>query len=320
MGIAAPRLAAYRGGMNLRCIGGWAFAWAMMIVGPGVPSVQGAGTASERPGLEPLKQVFGTYNAAPRRADGRVDLEFLIRDLGAIRANTYNWLVWHAATDWDDLQAFLPLAREKQIRVWVTLVPPSESPPRAKNYSEPFRLDYERWGVEIAKLSLGHPNLVAWSIDDFVHNAKELNPDRMRKVLAGARAVNPKLAFIPCCYYRQLTPAYAEQYHGLFDGILFPYRNESVKADLSSAGAVNAEVAKIRQLFGGTMPIYVDVYATAHSRLGDSTPEYVRDVMTRAHESADGVLIYCHQNEAKSPEKYRVIKELFNEWAAAPRR
>ncbi|HOX03940.1 MAG TPA: hypothetical protein P5555_16835 [Candidatus Paceibacterota bacterium] len=294
-----------------------AVVWALGIAGLDSAAVQAADLAARQPRLEPLKNVFGTYNAAPRRADGRVDLDFLAKDLSAIRANTYNWLIWHAATDWDDLKAFLPLADERKIQVWVTLVPPSESPPRAKNFSEPFRLDYERWAVEIAGLSVRRPNLVAWSIDDFVHNPKELNPERMRRLLSDARAINPKLAFIPCGYYRQLTPAYAEQYRGLFDGILFPYRNESVKADLVDARAVKSEVAKIRQLFGGATPIYVDVYASAHSRLGDSTPPYVGDVMAQAHECADGVLVYCHPSQSGNPEKYRVIEELFRRWADA---
>ncbi len=281
----------------------------------GLGPAQAADAVPGAPHRESLRNVFGTYNAAPRRADGRVDLAFLLEDLSAISANTYNWLIWHAATDWDDLKAFLPQARERRIRVWVTLVPPSESPPHAKNYSEPFRLDYERWGTEIATLSVQHPNLVAWSVDDFVQNPKTLSPDRVRRIVSDARAINPRLAFIPCCYYRQLTSAYAEQHRGLFDGILFPYRNESVQANLTDAGAVGSEVARIRQLFGGSVPVYVDVYATAHSRLGDSTPEYVRDVMARARECADGVLIYCHQNESKNPEKYRVIKELFGRWS-----
>ena len=63
------------------------------------------------------------------------------------------------------------------------------------------------------------------------------------------------------------------------------------------------------------MPIIVDVYATRHSRLGDSTPDYVRDVMMKGRRCADGVMIYCHQYEKSSPEKYHVIKEAFAVWA-----
>ena len=87
-----------------------------------------------------LRGSFGTYDAEPRQADGRVDVERLVAELTAIKANTYNFLVWRAATDWEDFKLFLPRAREHQIKVWVTLVPPSESPPHTGQFSEPFRL------------------------------------------------------------------------------------------------------------------------------------------------------------------------------------
>lgn len=260
---------------------------------------------------------FGTYAASMRTPDGRVNREALMADLLKIKARTYNWLVWHAATDWDDLQLFLPLAAKNGLQVWVTLVPPSESPPKAKNYSEPFKLDYERWGMEIAKLSLREPALVAWSIDDFLHNTKQFTPERTKAILEGARGINPKLAFVPCCYYRQVNATVAKQYGPLLDGLLFPYRHEMVKADLVSAETVEAEVAHLRELLGKTVPIIVDVYATRHSSLGDSSPAYVREVMTRARACSDGVLIYCHQDEKRSPDKYAVIKELFGNWAGA---
>lgn len=266
-----------------------------------------------------LKGTFGTYNAAPRRADGRVDVDRLLRELGALRANTYNFLIWHAATDWDDLKLFLPRAAAQQIRVWVTLVPPSESPPHAQRYSEPFRLDYVRWAREIAQLSVAHPNLVAWSIDDFAHNLKVYTPEQTAEMLAVARHIAPQLAFVPCVYYRQCRPEFAQAYGALFDGLLFPYRNESGQMNLTDPAAVPTEVARLKELFGADIPIFVDVYATKHSRLNDSSPAYVEQVMRLARTSADGVLIYCHQNPTGSPAKHQVIQQLFHEWATSAR-
>lgn len=275
-----------------------------------------ASTAGLPPHAQKITGCFGTYAASIRTPSGRVNCEALLADLLKIKARTYNWLIWHQATDWDDFQLFLPLAAKNGVQVWVTLVPPSESPPRTKNYSEPFKLDYDRWGVEIAKLSLREPALVAWSIDDFLHNTKHFTPERTKAILDGARAINPKLAFVPCCYFRQVNATVAKQYGPLLDGLLFPYRHEMVKADLVNADTVEAEVARLRELLGRSVPIIVDVYATRHSSLGDSSPTYVRDVMTRARACADGVLIYCHQDEKRSPGKYSVIKELFNDWSA----
>ncbi len=262
-----------------------------------------------------LKGTFGTYAGEPRLPSGHVDTQRLVSELTEIKAQTYNWLIWHASTDWEDLQEFLPLAAQHNIRVWVTLVPPSESPPKTKAYSEPFRLDYERWGVEIAQLSLRHPNLVAWSLDDFSHNGKVFTTERLGKILSGARAINPKLAFVPCIYYRHATPEFAKTYAPLIDGILFPFRNESVKMNLENYETVTGEVRHVKELFGGNVPVFVDVYATKHSALNDATPEYVRQVMLRGHRSANGVLIYCHQSRTGSPEKYQVIKDVFSEWA-----
>jgi|GEM_PF-271756 len=263
-----------------------------------------------------LRGCLATYAGVSRGKDRRVDVARLVRELVDLRLNTYSWLVHDRDTDWDDLQRFLPLARGHGIKVWVTLVPPSESPPNNKMFSEPFRLDYERWGTEIARLSVAESNLVAWSVDDFTHNVKFFTPEKLRGIIEGARAINPRLAFVPCCYFSTTAKSKVlNDYRGLLDGILFPYRSESAKIGLSDATQVEAEVVKIRSLPGAEgLPIIVDVYATRHSSLGQSTPEYVRDVMTAARGCADGVMIYCHQNPATQPAKHGIIRELFHQW------
>jgi hypothetical protein len=283
-------------------------AWAWSVVRP--VSAEDAASVDR---TSAIRGSFATYNAAPRGKDGRVDIPCLIAELVELKANTYHWLIGHSPTDWDDLQAFLPVAREKGIRVWACLLPPSESPPKGKHFSEPFQLDFERWAVEFAKLGVKEPNFVAWSVDDFTHNLTCFTPERMKKILGPAREINPKLAFVPCTYFPKVTPQFAEQYRGFIDGLLFPYRHESVAANLTDAGLVEEEVRKLKAIVGPSVPVIVDVYATAHSRLGPSTPDYVREVMTSAHRCADGVHVYCHQKP--DSEKYPIIKELFNDWA-----
>ncbi len=292
--------------------------------------------------VERASAIFGTratYSQAPRNADKRVDVDTLISQLVELHANTYSFSIHNSYSDWDDLKLILPRAREKGIRVWVSLVPPSESPPRSKMYAEPFKLDYERWAVEIAKLSVQEPNLVAWSIDDFTHNlgkprmgdatnravdyaAQPTNqavlytPEYLKRMLDAAHKINPKLAFVPCCYYPAITERFVTNYCDLIDGILFPYRHESDKANLKDASLVEPELKHIKQLVGPAFPVVLDIYATAHSRLGATTPVYVREAMVAGHRAADGVMIYCHQDPEKNPEKYQIIKELFGEWAA----
>lgn len=262
-----------------------------------------------------LRGSIATYAGVPRGKDRRVDVARLASELADLRVNTYSWLIHDRDTDWDDLKLFLPLAREQGIKVWLTLVPPSESPPKNKMFSEPFRLDYERWAIEIAKLSIAEPNLVAWSVDDFTHNVKFFTPEKLRGIVEGARALNPKLAFVPCCYLPvTMKTSLLNDYRGIFDGILFPYRSESTKIGLTDPGQVEAEVAKIRALAGEGVPVIVDVYASGHSTLGQCTPDYMRDVMNTARKCADGVMIYCHPNAAKQPEKHAIISELFHAW------
>lgn len=262
-----------------------------------------------------LRGTFATYCGAPRLANGRIDRTLLVDQLAELHANTYSFCIHGNTNDWADLQLFLPMARERGIRVWASVVPPSESPPRTRAYAEPFRLDYEKWAVEFARLSVRETNLVAWSIDDFTYNTKtKFTPDYVKQMLDAAHAINPRLAFAPCCYFKPTTAAFVKTYAPLVDGILFPYRHESGGANLTDARLVESEVRKMKALAGADFPIIVDVYATAHSRLGKSTPDYVREVMSRAKASADGVMVYCHQDPKTNPEKYQIIKELFGQW------
>lgn len=264
-----------------------------------------------------LTHSYGTYGADLRTPDGHIDHERLLADLSELRANTYNWLIGRAATDWSDLHTFLPLAQKHGIRVWVTLLPPSESPPKTKHYCEPFRLDYERWAAELAALSAREPALVAWSIDDFAYNLKKtFTPDRMRAIIAAQREKNPKFAFVPCVYYKHATPAFVKGYREFLDGILFPYRSESTTAGLVDATQVVPEMNTLKDRFGRDFPIIVDIYATRHSTLGASTPDYVEQVMKLAYPVADGVHIYTHQDKRnpKAREKYEIIQRVMSSW------
>ena len=288
----------------------------LLLVATGCKSNHQSPGAPARERVERLRGTFGTYNSSPRRQDGRVDVDRLVAELTALKARTYNFLIWHAATDWDDLKLFLPLARAKGITVWVTLVPPSESPPRSRTFSEPFRLDYKRWAVEIARLSRREPNLVAWSLDDFSYDSATFTPEYMTRMIADMHAINPRLAFVPCLYYSHITPELAAKYRPFLDGVLFPYRHEAGKRNLQEWDTLEAELSQIRERFGREMPVFVDVYATKHSKLSDSSPEYVDQVMNIAHRAADGVLIYCHPVQKSNPEKYKVIKRNFHDWSA----
>lgn len=258
-----------------------------------------------------LNGTKGTYAAPPRFGSGKINYKKLIRELKNLHANTYNWLDREGADDINELKVFLPMAKKARIKVWVTLVPPSESPPFAQHYSEPYKLDYKQWAIYLADLSLKFPNLVAWSIDDFVHNLQLFTPTYVEQFLNASRKINPTFVFLPCCYYIKINEEFVKKYDSILDGILFPYRNESIAANLKDAGQVKPEIEKLRSMFGKDILIYLDVYASDHSRLGSSTPDYVKDVVTAGLEAADGVLIYRHQDPIKYPEKYEIVKKAF---------
>ena len=78
----------------------------------------------------PVRDVLADYDAELRRPDGRVDVDAMAARLKELGVTSYYWLIWHAATDWDDLKLFLPKAAQAGIAVTVYLVPPSESPPQ----------------------------------------------------------------------------------------------------------------------------------------------------------------------------------------------
>ncbi len=170
------------------------------------------------------RRHLADYDSELRQSNGRVDTDAMVKRLKELGVTNYYWLVWHAATDWDDLKVFLPKAAQAGIDVWVYLVPPSESPPHyGTRYSEPFRLDYARWGEEIARLSLTHRNLTAWVIDDFYANHAFFTPAYLREIQAKSKAINPRLAFLPLMYFPEIRRKFVEDYRGVIDGAVVAY-------------------------------------------------------------------------------------------------
>jgi hypothetical protein len=167
---------------------------------------------------------FADYDSEPRRADGHVDCDTLLARLKELHVTAYYWLLWHAATDWDDLKLFLPKAAQANLQVWVYLVPPTESPPQEGSlYSEPFRLDYGRWAEEIARLSLQHTNLTGWVIDDFYANHAFFTPAAVRDIQKRAKGINPRLVFLPLMYFNEVRRPFVDDYRDVIDGVVVAY-------------------------------------------------------------------------------------------------
>ena len=219
-----------------------------------------------------LRASYCTYAAPPRLADHQVDARRLVAELVELHANTYRWVAHPGESDLQDLKAFLPLARAHNLRVWVTINPPSERRPKDTRPLDQRLGEYQQWAVDFARLSLVETNFVAWSIDDFVWNLKFFTPEATKSIVMAARLVNPRFAFLPCCYFKAATTEFARDYGPFCDGIMFPYRDESGGANLTNSTHVASEVATLRERFGPSCPIIVGVYASRHSKLGVSPP------------------------------------------------
>ena len=180
----------------------------------------------------PVCDVLADYAAELRGPAGRVAVESLVARLTELGVTHYYWLIWHAATDWEDLKLFLPQAAQAGITVAVYLVPPSESPPHESAYAEPFRLDYQRWGEEIARLALVHPNLTSWVIDDFCDARNTIfTPAYIRKVQAAAKKINPRLGFLPVLYFDEVTNQFVDQYREVIDGVVVAYPQDRFEVE-----------------------------------------------------------------------------------------
>lgn len=249
---------------------------------------------------------WGTYDAAPYieakavKPEVRMDIDRLVRELVDLKVNTYCFLIWHQAVDWVELHRFLPEARKHGIRVWVYLTPPSEQPPNnaSYGYDEPFRMDYIRWGRELARLSLEEPNLVGWCIDDFPvdGNMKVLTPAYLGRAVEGARKINPRLGFMPCVY--EMTGGTAERlrpYKGIFDGIFLCHnlqKDETTEQEHRTYMLQN--IAATRAVFGRSIPIISFQFTTRWHNAPPPSPERTAFLLRLSLELCDGVICYLH--------------------------
>jgi hypothetical protein len=185
---------------------------------------------------DPRPLHLADYDAELRLPNGRVDIHGMVRRLAELGVTHYYWLVWHAPTDWEDLKLFLPEAARAHIEAWVYLVPPTEGPRNGYPASEPFKLDYQRWAEEIAKLSLEQRNLTGWVIDDFYANHQFFTPTYVAQMQAKAKAINPRLKFLPLMYFPEITPQFVNDYHTVIDGVVVAYPPD--RAEILHARAV----------------------------------------------------------------------------------
>jgi hypothetical protein len=220
--------------------------------------------ATGQPAARISSPHLADYDAELRQTDGQVNIEAMVHRLQELDVTTYYWLIWHASTDWDDLKLFLPKAAEAKIQVWVYLVPPSEGPPGGYPASEPFKLDYLRWGEEIARLSLQNTNLTGWVIDDFYANHQLFTPTYIRQMQAKAKAISPGLAFLPLMYFNETTAQFVDSYQEVIDGVVVAYPQDREEI-LYARAVLNGQTGAMPRQFScpGNTPTQAGDYASA---------------------------------------------------------
>lgn len=194
-----------------------------------------------------------------RGSDDRVVVDRLVDRLTELGVSTFYMLIWHKSTDLDDLKLLLPKAAAAGIDVRAYLVPPTETPlvnfaDRAKNhappytqlieeikgertrfqtYSEPFKLDYVRWGKELAALSNKHENFQGMAIDDFGGNIGggaefgTFSTEYMAQITEAINGENPDFEFEPLLYRKDVTRRFLHDYRPYIDRIIFAYPKDA---------------------------------------------------------------------------------------------
>jgi hypothetical protein len=272
------------------------------VIAAGLLSASGQATAQQRNTLPDgafLSAMTGG-NTGPTaiiresepRSDGfrHVDTPAMIERLRQMHATTFTYGVWDKATDWSDLtDEFAPAAEAAGIDIMVYLVPPSECFPNPVRHldgrcSRPFEMDYVRWAQEIANLSVAHPNVKSWGIDDFLvgKNAELFTKEYLGQVRAAQDAINPALKWYVTMYFGDITPEHIANITGILDGVIYPYlgqANNTVDATwleqrLDAAGAVTsaAGLELVLLLYTGR---FLD-------GIINPTEGYVADALTRA--------------------------------------
>ncbi len=204
-------------------------------------------------------------------------------------------------------------AQKAGVKVWATLVPPSEKEDLRKmprdEAQEYFYTTVERF----ARLSLKYPNFVAFTCDDFSHDLGFFTTEMMAEMARRWRSINPKLLFAPLLYLPGINAEFIRTRGPYIDGVVFHYRAESGPPTYIDnydpknfdmyADVMRYEFKRVRQIMGDK-PLISGLYIWytrggwgVHTSDGEnpSNEHVVRDAVQKveiSHEFALGTRIY----------------------------
>ncbi len=236
--------------------------------------------------------VAATIREAQARADGyrHVDTPAMIDRLKQLNVTMFTYDIWEGAHDWDDLVTeFAPAAQVAGIDVMVYLVPPSEcflnpKPHLAGRCSRPFELDYVRWAEEIAQLSITHPNVKSWAIDDFLSgpvNQDLFTNEYLAEIENAQNAINPDLKWYVTLYPGEINPDSMNRIKDSLDGVIYVHFVHGSTIDSSQVEAGLDQVLKVTQQAGQEL-VMLAYFGRFLDGLVHPSERYVADVLARA--------------------------------------
>ncbi|GAB3743189.1 hypothetical protein [Microlunatus parietis] len=236
--------------------------------------------------------VAATIREAEARADGyrHIDTPAMIKRLKQLNVTMFTYDIWESPTDWDDLVTELvPAAEAAGIDVMVYLVPPSEcflheKPHVAGRCSRPFELDFVRWAEEIAKLSLKHPNVKSWAIDDFLSgpvNQALFTNEYLTKIENAQTAINPDLKWYVTLYPGEINDHSMERIKGTVDGVIYVYFVYGSTIDPSQVEVGLDQVLSITEKAGKEL-VLLGYFGRFLDGIVHPDERYVAEVLRRA--------------------------------------
>lgn len=228
--------------------------------------------------------IVSAYAGMVYKSDGSPDIDAMLSLIKELGVNCYTYLIaYRSDKELSALSDFCSKAGKEGIEVWAYLVPPSEAP---KDYA-PFGLDYLKWAEAIANISLQHPNLTLWMIDDFDGNLSFFTLDYTRQIYEKSKGINPNLLFGVCVYHESLKNFADMGYLQYADALLWGYQHSS--SLYPDCGIYpNSLPLEINDYLKTGKIAVPCIYFTPHSSWPEGRPkkEYLQEAMEIAFEQA----------------------------------
>ncbi|HOV32854.1 MAG TPA: hypothetical protein PLX23_05775 [Candidatus Hydrogenedens sp.] len=261
--------------------------------------------------------IVSAYAGMKYKQDGTPDNDVMISILKDLGVNCYTYLICSRSDkELSALGDFCDKALREGIEVWVYLVPPTEAPidrdkPIAERKYPPFDMNYLKWSEAIAKISLEHPNMTLWMIDDFDGNLSFFNLDYTKQIYQTSKNINPKLLFGVCVYHESLNKFAKSGYLDFTDALLWGYQhNSSAYLDCGlNCSTLPIEINDYLKTGKIAIPC---IYFTPHSswQAGRPTKEYLEKAIDIAFQQSG--IVWVFTTPATGTVNYDVVKNFTN--------